>query len=183
MNGSIKIFLLIIILIPAAMGCSSSADSSTALSGAAKISRAVITPSLAEIPDLYSRFTAVGLEASIKTKRDLFRFESPETDAVEGGENTIPAAAPPPPAPAPGQMSGEAEGKCNPSLRFLGYFGYPDQRIGVFAREGSWEPILACEGDFMEIGFRLARMGYGSATLTAGCLDTPRLLPLAGGIQ
>ena len=85
MNGSFKIFFLISILIAAAMGCSSSADSSTALSGAAKISRAVITPSLAEIPDLYSRFTAVGLEASIKTKRDLFRFESPETDAVEGG--------------------------------------------------------------------------------------------------
>jgi hypothetical protein len=82
------------------------------------------------------------------------------------------AAGPaPPPKPVPPPIT----------FTFIGYFGYPDDRIGVFQGKTEEEQELAGEGDTIFGKYTVVELGYESVQIGfEGFAETERI-PLAGG--
>ncbi len=76
-----------------------------------------------------------------------------------------------PPPPAPPQVT----------INFVGYFGLPDSRIGVFVSRGARDVILARKGDTVMSKYKILDIGYESAEIGFQGFKQTERIPLSGG--
>ena len=76
-----------------------------------------------------------------------------------------------PPPPAPPQVT----------INFVGYFGHPDSRIGVFVSRGAQDVILAKKGDTVMSKYKILNIGYESAEIGFQGFKQTERIPLSGG--
>ena len=131
-------------------------------------------------------------EAAKPPDRNLFAFEEDPViveqrrkQAEEAAQKALEAAKiaaearkkqedflrehPPPPQPPP------------IPFQFVGYFGRPEDRIGVFTGTSGQGIVLAKKGEMIFSSFKVVDIGYESAEIGfTGFKDTQRI-PLAGG--
>ncbi len=76
-----------------------------------------------------------------------------------------------PPPPAPPQIT----------VNFVGYFGLPESRIGVFVSRGGRDVILAKKGDTVMSKYKILDIGYESAEIGFQGFKQTERIPLSGG--
>jgi hypothetical protein len=76
-----------------------------------------------------------------------------------------------PPPPAPPKVI----------FHFVGYFGHPDSRIGVFVNSSARDVILAKEGDTIMSKYKILNIGYESAEIGFQGFKQTERIPLSGG--
>jgi|YNPBryBLVA2012_1023415.scaffolds.fasta_scaffold00265_13 hypothetical protein len=144
---------------------------------------------LSSLPALSLDGLAPAEETAEETPRNLFTFEEDPAVVAERKRKADEAAQkareaaekaawikahtygppPPPPPPQPPPIP----------FHFVGYFGRPDDRVGVFT--GGSGMVLAQKGDQIFGSFKVVDIGYESAEIGfQGFTETQRI-PLTGG--
>lgn len=131
-------------------------------------------------------------KAEAAPTRNLFAFEEDPAvvaerrrkaeEAAKQAEEAAKAAAearakqaeelrlhPPPPQPPP------------IPFQFMGYFGHPASRIGVFSLPGAHDVFLAKSGDVVMEKFKIVEIGYESAEIGFKDFKETQRIPLIGG--
>lgn len=119
--------------------------------------------------------------------RNLFAFEEDPAVIAERQKQALAAAEaarkaeelrrkwqgppPPPPPPQPPQIP----------FQFVGYFGAPGDRTGVFTGAGEPGPKLAKKGDVLMTQFKIVEIGYESAEIGFKNFTETRRIPLSSG--
>jgi hypothetical protein len=119
--------------------------------------------------------------------RNLFAFEEDPAVIAERQKQALAAAEaaraaaelrrkwqgppPPPPPPQPPQIP----------FQFVGYFGAPGDRTGVFTGAGEPGPKLAKKGDVLMAQFKIVEIGYESAEIGFKNFTETRRIPLSSG--
>jgi hypothetical protein len=119
--------------------------------------------------------------------RNLFAFEEDPAVVAERQKQALAAAEvarkaeelrrkwqgppPPPPPPQPPAIP----------FQFVGYFGAPADRTGVFTGAGEPGPKLAKKGDTLMTQFKIVEIGYESAEIGFKNFTETRRIPLSSG--
>ena len=165
-------------------------DEKTAKKGTVKVSKPKAAD-LDTIPTLdATRLTTIPPPQEGAPLRNLFSFEEDpvvvaerKRQAEEAAERAKIAAEeaakkrreqeeytrlhPPPPQPPP------------INFEFLGYFGDPKKRIGVFANKGGSDILLALEGDKIFDKYTVKEIGYESAEIGFDNFKETKRIPLS----
>lgn len=144
---------------------------------------------LSSLPALSLDDLAPAEEEPEETPRNLFAFEEDPAvvaerkrqaeEAARKARETAEKAAwikthtygppPPPPPPQPPPIT----------FHFVGYFGRPDDRVGVFT--GGSGMVLAQKGDLIFGSFKVVDIGYESAEIGFQGFSETQRIPLTGG--
>ena len=144
---------------------------------------------LASLPTLSLDDLAPAEEEAEEVPRNLFAFEEDPAvvaerkrkaeEAAQKARDAAEKAAwirahtygppPPPPPPQPPPIT----------FHFVGYFGRPDDRVGVFT--GGSGMVLAQKGDSLFGPFKVVDIGYESAEIGFQGFQETQRIPLTGG--